>query len=203
MFWKTDEPHGLPHNPSKSCVIPRPIGWISTIGADGSHNLAPYSFFNMVAEQPWIVMFSSGVRAPGDPKDSIANAEATGEFVCSMVTYDLMEKMNQTSAAVDKGVNEAEWANIEMIPSELVAPMRVKDSPIHLECRFLETKALPTSKPGVGSTLCFGEVIGCHIDDAVLKDGLVDVEKIRPVARMGYLDYTIVESVVSLPRPKM
>lgn len=198
MFWKPSEPHGLPHNPQKSCVIPRPIGWISTIGADGSHNLAPYSYFNTVCDSPWIVMFSGGSRSPGDPKDSVANAEATGEFVCSMVTFDLAEKMNQTSAAVDKGVDEAEWAGLEMEPSVLVKPRRVKDSPIHLECKFLEKKPLPS-----GSTLCFGEVIGVNIRDDVLKDGIVDVEKIRPVARLGYLDYAVVDTIFSLPRPKV
>ena len=202
MFWKTDQPHGLPHSPFKSCVVPRPVGWISTIGADGVANLAPYSFFNAVSENPMIVMFSGGVRAPGDPKDSIANAEASGEFVCSMVSYELADAMVQTSAAVGKDVDEAAWAGIEMEPSELVNPMRVKASPIHLECVYLDKKVLPTTVPGRASVVCFGEVVGIHIRDEFLKDGIVDVGKIRPMARLGYLDYTSVESVFPIERPK-
>lgn len=203
MFWKTDEPHGLAHNPLKSCVIPRPIGWISTVGADGRHNLAPFSYFNSVNEDPWIVMFSGGRRAPGEPKDTVVNAEATGEFVCSMVTYDLAEKMNLTSAAVGKGVDEAEWAGVEMEPSVLVKPRRVKASPIHLECRYMDKLEMPSAVPGDGNFVCFGEVIGVHIRDDVIKDGIIDVAKIRPVARLGYLDYAVVDTIFSLDRPKV
>ena len=119
MFWKTDEPHGLPHNPFKSCVVPRPIGWISTISPSGVPNLAPYSYFNAVSHLPPIVMFSGGARSVDAPKDSVFNAERTGEFVCSMVTYDLRDVMNETAADVPPDVDEAVYAGIEMEPSAL------------------------------------------------------------------------------------
>lgn len=203
MFWNTNEPHGLPHNPFKSCVIPRPIGWISTISPDGVANLAPYSFFNGVAGDPPMVMFASGARGKDDPKDSIYNAEKTGEFVCSMVSYELRDVMNETSAAVGPDVDEAAYAGIEMEASSLVKPMRVKAAPIHLECKFYGIMELPDDRRGGGNAICVGHVIGVHIDDAVLKDGLIDVAQIRPVARLGYMDYTSVEDVFTIMRPKV
>lgn len=203
MFWKTDEPHGLPRNPFKSCVIPRPIGWISTIGPDGVGNLSPYSFFNGVSGEPPMVMFASGSRGPGVPKDSIYNAEQTGEFVCSMVSYELIDTMNDSSAGYAADVDEAELLGIEMEPSELVKPLRVKAAPIHLECTFIGKMDLPADNNGGGNALCVGRVIGVHIKDEFLKDGMVDVLKIRPVARLGYMDYTSVEDVFTLMRPTM
>lgn len=203
MFWKTDEPHGLPRDPFKSCVIPRPIGWISTIGADGVANLAPYSFFNGVSGDPPMVMFASGARSPDAPKDSIHNAEQTGEFVCSMVSYELKDTMNDTSAAYDAGVDEAAHLGIEMEASELVKPMRVKAAPIHLECTYFGTMDLPVDRNGAGNAICVGRVVGVHIRDEFLKDGFVDVEKIRPVARLGYMDYTSVQEVFTIMRPEV
>ncbi|MBO6519638.1 MAG: flavin reductase family protein [Rhodospirillales bacterium] len=203
MFWKTDEPHGLPRDPFKSCVIPRPIGWISTIGADGVANLAPYSFFNGVSGDPPMVMFASGARSPDAPKDSIHNTEQTGEFVCSMVSYELKDTMNDTSVAYDAGVDEAAHLGIEMEPSALVKPMRVKAAPIHLECTYFGTMDLPADRNGAGNAICVGRVVGVHIRDEFLKDGFVDVEKIRPVARLGYMDYTSVQEVFTIMRPEV
>lgn len=202
MFWNTNEPHGLPHNPFKSCVIPRPIGWISTISPDGVANLAPYSFFNGVSGDPPMVMFASGARSTEEPKDSIYNAEKTGEFVCSMVSYELRDAMNETSAGVGPEVDEAAYAGIEMEASSLVKPMRVKAAPIHLECTFYGIMDLPDDSRGAGNSLCVGRVIGVHIDDSVLKDGLIDVTSIRPVARLGYMDYTSVDDVFTIMRPR-
>ena len=203
MFWKTHEPHGLPHDPFKSCVIPRPIGWISTIGPDGVGNLAPYSFFNGVTGDPPMVMFASGARSADAPKDSIFNAEQTGEFVCSMVSYDLMDAMNGTSAAYGPEIDEAGHLGIEMEASEMVKPMRVKAAPIHLECTYFNTMELPADRNGAGNAICVGRVVGVHIRDEFLKDGLVDVQKIRPVARLGYMDYTSVQEVFTLDRPRL
>lgn len=202
MFWNTKEPHGLPRDPFKSCVIPRPIGWISTISPDGVPNLAPYSFFNGVAGDPPMVMFASGMRDRDNPKDTIFNAERTGEFVCSMVSFDLKDAMNESSADVAPDIDEAVYAGIEMEPSVLVKPMRVKASPIHLECVYFNTMDLPADRRGGGNAICVGRVIGVHINDDVLNDGMVDVEKIRPVARLGYMDYTSVDSVFAMMRPK-
>lgn len=203
MFWKTDEPHGLPRDPFKSCVIPRPIGWISTISPEGVPNLAPYSFFNGVAGDPPMVMFASGMRSADAPKDSIHNAEQTGEFTCSMVSFDLKEIMNDTSAAYDAAVDEAGHLGIEMEQSELVKPMRVKAAPIHMECTYFDTMELPKDRNGAGNAICVGRVVGVHIRDDFLKDGFVDVEKIRPVARLGYMDYTSVQEVFTMMRPEV
>lgn len=203
MFWHTKEPHGLPRDPFKSCVIPRPIGWISTISPDGVPNLAPYSFFNGVAGDPPMVMFASGVRSADAPKDSIFNAEQTGEFVCSMVSLDLIDPMNDTSAAYGPEIDEAAHAGIEMEASELVKPMRVKASPIHLECKYYQTMELPVDRNGAGNAICVGHVVGVHIRDEVMKDGFVDVLKFRPTARLGYMDYTSVDRVFTLNRPEI
>ena len=203
MFWKTDQPHGLPHSPFKSCIVPRPIGWISTIGPDGVANLAPYSFFNGLTDDPPMVMFASGARSADAPKDSIYNVEQTGEFVCSMVSYDLRDVMNETSAAYGPEVDEAGILGIEMEPSELVKPMRVKAAPIHMECKYFDTMHLPKDRFGGANDICVGFVVGIHIRDEFLKDGLVDVEKIRPLARLGYMDYTSVQEIMTLHRPSL
>ena len=202
MFWKTDEPHGLPRNPFKSCIIPRPIGWISSLSSEGVPNLAPYSYFNGVSDDPPMVMFSSGEKVAGKQKDTLSNVEATGEFVCSIVSYDLRDVMNETSAHSDPLLNEAEDAGITMEPSGMVAPMRVKDAPIHLECRHVKTVELPRNANGQGSDVCFGQVIGIQIRDEVLSDGFIDVTKFRPVARLGYMDYTSVDHAFTIKRPR-
>jgi len=204
MFYDTRVgDHGLPHDPFKACVVPRPIGWVTTVNEAGVVNLAPYSFFNAVGGEPPCVVFAPGGRkADGPPdgsKDSLANAERTGEFVCNVVTWDLREAMNVTSAPAPAGVDEAAVAGLEMVPSTLVKPPRVKASPIHLECRYLQTVDLPST--GSRSAVVFGQVIGVHIDESVLTDGKVDMAKLKPVARLGYMDYCMVEEVFAMPRP--
>jgi len=200
MFYDAVEnSHGLPHDPFKALIAPRPIGWISSISKSGQVNLAPYSFFNGVSTDPNIVMFSSGGH-----KDSMVNVEETGEFVCSLATYDLREEMNQTSAALERGENEMEFAGLEAAPSKLVAPPRVAASPVALECKYIQTVEMPIkSKSGITYHVVFGHVVGIHIDDSVIVDGLVDVTKIRPLARLGYMDYSVVDSVFSITRPQV
>ena len=178
MFYKIGGPHGLPHDPFKSCVVPRPIGWISTIGADGAVNLAPYSFFNAVATEPPMVMFSSNGKQAHGTKDSVANAEATGEFVCNMATWDLRDPMSQTSRPVPPEVDEFELAGLETQPSELVKPPRVKASPIHLECVYHQTLELPCDIEGGRNAICLGRVVGVHIRNEFLTDGKVDIARI-------------------------
>lgn len=203
MFYETKENrHGLPHDPFKSCVVPRPIGWITTLGPDGTVNLAPYSFFNGVASEPPMVMFSSNGPAPRPNKDTVANCEATGEFVANIATWDLREQMNRTSAPVPAEVDEFALAGLETEPSRLVSPPRVKASPIHLECRYERTVDLPCTSPGGRNALVLGRVVGIHIDESVLTDGLIDMAKVRPIARLGYMDYTRVDLVFSMQRPK-
>lgn len=206
MFYDTRAgDHGLSHNPFKACVVPRPIGWLTTLNESGQVNLAPYSFFNGVAGDPPCVMFGAGGRkADGPPdgsKDSLANAERTREFVCNVVTWDLREQMNMTSASAPAGTSEAEIAGLELVPSELVKPPRVAASPIHLECKYLQTVDLPCDTPGSRNAVVFGQVIGIHIDDSVLTDGKVDMAKLRPIARLGYMDYCRVDEVFAINRP--
>jgi flavin reductase (DIM6/NTAB) family NADH-FMN oxidoreductase RutF len=191
------EHHGLPHNPFYALVVPRPIGWITTMTREGIVNLAPYSFFNAVSTNPPFVMFSSGPR-----KDSQRNAEETGEFVFNLATYDLRAEMNATSARVPADVSEPELIGLEMEPSILVAPPHVKRSPVALECRYRQTVNLTT---GDGETsenaIIIGEVVQVHIDDAVITDGRVDLGKIRPIARLGYMDFTVVDNIFEMKRP--
>lgn len=203
MFYETDQPHGLPHNPFKALVVPRPIGWITTLSKEGIVNLAPFSFFNAVADAPPIVIIAcNGSHVEGGPKDTLRNIEATGEFVCNVVPWALREAMNQTSASVPHNVNEMELAGLAAAPSRLVKPPRVAAAPAHLECVHLQTVELPTTRPGEPNHTIFGRVIGIHIDDAVLRDGLVDVTRFQPVARLGYHDYAVVREVFTMKRPR-
>lgn len=188
-------PHGLPHDPFKSCVIPRPIGWISTMDTNGSHNLAPYSQFQNITFDPPLVMFSANQTTAGERKDSARNAENTGEFVWNMATYDLRDAVNITAEELPFGVDEFERAGLEKLPSRRVKPMRVKGSPIQFECVYLNTVRFP-GRPPIGTVdVIFGRVVAVHIDDDCITDaGLVDVLKIQPLARMGYFDYTYVDN---------
>lgn len=188
-------PHGLPHDPFKSCVIPRPIGWISTVDAKGQHNLAPYSQFQNVTFNPPIVMFSANQDTGGQRKDSVQNAESTGEFVWNMATYDLRDAVNVSAEELPHGVDEFEHAGLEKLPSRLVKPMRVKGSPIQFECVYLNTLRFPGVPPMGAADVVFGRVVAIHIDDEVIDGkGMIDVLKIKPLARMGYYDYTYVDN---------
>ena len=200
MFYEPEkDDHGLPFNPYKSIVVPRPIGWISTIGLDGVANLAPYSQFTNLGYDPPYVLFSSS----GHCKDSARNASETGEFVVNLATYDLRDLVNETSAEIPANESEFEVAKIEMIPSRLVRAPRVARSPIHLECKYYSTITLPCITPGTSVHAVIGRVVGVHIsDDAITSDGKIDILKIKPLARLGYYDYTAVETVFSLSPPK-
>lgn len=196
--------HGLPYNPFKALVVPRPIGWITTLDAAGVVNLAPYSFFNALSDAPPMVFFASNgrPRSDGGGKDSLRNAEASGEFVVNLATWELREQMNATSAPLPPGESELGRTDLTLLPSEKVAPPRVAQSPVHLECRWLRTVDLPCTLPDSGNYLVIGEVVGFHIDDSLItEEGLVDIARARPIARLGYRDYSLVETVFSLDRP--
>ena len=196
--------HGLPRDPFKSLIVPRPIGWISTVSRDGVLNLAPYSFFNGVSTGPAIVMFApGGAREGAALKDSRRNAEETGEFVVNLATEALKDEMNASSADVGPEVDEFALAGLEMLPSERVRPPRVKGAPAHLECTYLKTIELPCDDPASTNAIVLGEVVGVHIDESVITDGFVDIGKIRPLARLGYMDYTVVDNVFTMLRPGM
>jgi flavin reductase (DIM6/NTAB) family NADH-FMN oxidoreductase RutF len=195
-------PHGLPHDPFKSCVIPRPIGWISTVDAQGRHNLAPYSQFQNVSFNPPIVMFSANQDTLGRRKNTVDNAEQTGEFVWNMATYDLRHAVNSSAQELAHGVDEFEIAGLEKLPSHKVRPMRVKGSPIQFECVYLNTLRFPGVPPMGTADVVFGRVVGIHIDDAAFTaDGRVDVLRLKPLARMGYYDYTFVENMFEMVIP--
>lgn len=201
MFYDAlENRHGLPHDPWKSLMVPRPVGWISTVSRDGKVNLAPYSFFNALGDDPHYVYFASGGR-----KHSLKNAEETGEFVCVLATYDLREQMNATSAAVDYGIDEMRLAGLTPTPSRLVKPPRVAESPVAFECRYHATLSLP-GRPGSPKEpyhCVVGLVVGIYIDDRVIKDGRIDIPSIKPIARLGYMDYSVVtaESMFAMDRP--
>ncbi len=197
MFYDARTRAPLKHDPVKALVAPRPIGWISTLGRDGVANLAPYSFFNLVASGPSIVAFSSAGR-----KDSQTNAEQTGEFVCNIASFDQREAVNSSAATLPPEIDEFALTGLGTLPSQLIKPPRVKGAPAHLECVYLQTVPL-FSKDGVrnGFDLVLGEVVGVHIDDQFVKEGLVDTAAMRLIARLGYLDYSVTDAVFALKRP--
>ncbi|WP_269581521.1 flavin reductase family protein [Roseibium sp. Sym1] len=200
MFYETEKnDHGLPHNPFKAIVSPRPIGWISSLDKEGRANLAPYSFFNAVCDTPPIVMFSSSGY-----KDSVANIDATGEFVCNMASLDLKDAMNQTSAAVSHDISEFDLSGLEMAASRLVKAPRVARAVTALECKHLQTLRLKTVEGNdTDNYVVFGQVVGVHIDDAMIVDGMLDVTLFKPLSRLGYKDYAAVTEVFQMGRPKV
>ena len=197
MFYEPDKDnHGLRYNPFKSIAVPRPIGWISTLDLNGKLNLAPYSQFQNIGYDPPYVMFAS---SSDRHKHSALNAMDTGEFVTNMATHDLLEAIQVSSQPVPAGVDEAELAGLEMIASKIVKPPRVAASPVHLECKFYCSMALPGRLPGHLDTVIVGRVVGVHIkDEFITADGKIDIERIRPLARMGYMDYTSIDKVFTV-----
>ena len=192
---------GFRHDPFKAFVSPRPIGWISTVDAEGRTNLAPYSFFNAMSFLPPVVVFGTGTKSDGSPKDSQRNVEATGEFVCNIVSEALKEQMNKTAIHLPHGEDEMRLAGLEGVACQKVKPLRVAAAPVALECRYLQTVELPSWDPTHGNYAIFGEVIGVHVDPAIVEDGLVDVTRYRPVSRLGYFDYSTVTEVFQMFRP--
>jgi flavin reductase (DIM6/NTAB) family NADH-FMN oxidoreductase RutF len=198
MFYETvRNDHGLAHDPIKSCVVPRPIGWISTVSTAGVPNLAPYSFFNLVATEPAIVMYSSCGRTTHGDKDTVTNITQTGEFVVNMATWDQRDAMLASSATLPPEVDEFEHAGLAALPSRLVKPARVAGAPVHLECVHHQTIELPSSSDG-RNTVVFGRVVGVHIDDRMIENGKLDISKVMPIARLGYAEYARVEAVFTM-----
>ena len=206
MQYQPKDGHGLPKNPFNSLVVPRPIGWISSVDGAGNVNLAPYSFFNAVSYRPPTVMFSAGTGEVEDDrrKDSLRNILETGEFVHNFVTWDNREAMNASSVTAPKDFDELAAASLTPLKSELVKPPRVAESPIHFECKLVGTYDLPNTTGADTYTVIFGEVIMVHIADEILTDeGRIDIGRLHPVARMGYQDYSQVtaETVFTMDRP--
>ena len=199
MFYKPQDGHGLPHNPFNAIVTPRPIGWISSRDTDGNDNLAPYSFFNAVAYVPPQVMFSSTGQKPDreGSKDSVSNIRDTGVFCVNIVEYAMRDAMNASSATVNKNIDEFARAKLEKTPCETIDCARVSGTPAALECKLTQILQLP----GAANFAVFGEVTGIHMRDDCLSDGLFDITRFHPLARLGYRDYTRVTDIFSLSRP--
>ncbi len=198
MFYEPKNGHGLPHNPAKAIVSPRPIGWISTLSKGGVANLAPYSFFNMISDSPFLVMFSSdGV------KDSARNAVDTGEFVANLASRVLAEAVNASSIDAPSEISEFGHAGIEMAASRIVNAPRVAAAHAALECKVTQAfHPLDAAGNEVDNFMIIGEVVGVHIDEAVLTNGLFDASRAGNLARLGYFDYLAVDELFQMRRPK-
>ena len=199
MFYEPKNGHGLPHNPFNAVVSPRPIGWISTRGANGQDNLAPYSFFNAVAYVPPQVMFAS-TSAKDDrdgTKDSVGNIRETGVFAVNIVEYAARDVMNKSSGGWDREVDEFELAGIDKADCATINCPRVANAPATLECKLTQIVQLP----GAANFAVFGEVTGVHLREDCIVDGRFDVTTFNPLTRLGYRDYSVIKEVFSLERP--
>jgi flavin reductase (DIM6/NTAB) family NADH-FMN oxidoreductase RutF len=183
-----------------SAVVPRPIALVSTIGADGKPNLAPFSFFTVASYNPMVVVFFPLRFKKGDElKDTVRNVRETAEFVINVTTEGIAEAVNACSGLYDYGVNEFEKSGLTPVVSKVVKPFRVKESPISLECRLYKMFAIGDETGG--SDAIFGEVLHVHVDDSLLHDGRIDIIKMKPVTRMGGLSWGKLGEVFELPRP--
>ena len=194
----------LPYDPFKSCTVPRPIGWISTVSTDGKANLAPFSQWQNITYDPPIVMFSADQHVDGRKKDTVRNAQETGYFVWNMATYDLREAVNKSAQPVPSGVDEFELAGVTKIGCIEAPGPRVAESPCHFECRYLKTVHFPGTTKVSDADVVFGEVVRIHIDEEfVLPSGKLDILKIKPIARLGYYDYTFVSEIFEMRIPNV
>ena len=192
----------LPFSPFKSCTVPRPIGWLSTISRDGIHNLAPYSQWQNLTFDPPMVMFAANQNSDGSRKDTVINAEETGWFVWNMATWELREAVNLSAMAVAADVDEFELAGVTKADCLDAPGARVAESPCHFECSYISTHRLEGNSPAGCVDIVFGKVERIHVDDKVITaDGKLDIPSIKPIARMGYYDYTCIEDVFEMRIP--
>lgn len=223
MFYKPGEPHSLARDPFKACVVPRPIGWISSVSKDGVHNLAPYSQFNNLTfgeldcystcflitllillppTDPPYVMFSANQTHKGCMKDSVANAQDMGFFVWNLATWDLREAVNKSAMYLEPNVDEFGIAGVTKEFSDVFPDCpRVQESPVHFDCRYHSTIRLPGNPPMGSVNIIIAEVVGVHIKDEVLTDGILDVAKTCPIARLGYNQYAVVRDTFEMSIP--
>jgi flavin reductase (DIM6/NTAB) family NADH-FMN oxidoreductase RutF len=198
MFYDTkSNAHGMAHDPFKAIVAPRPIGWIGTKGRDGSRNLSPYSFFNAVGDRPKMVMFSSSGR-----KDSLRNVEETGVFTTSFASRALLQQMSRSSAAVPYGTDEFALAGLTAVDGRLVDAPYVGEAVAVLECRVTMVTTLKDIEGAeTDSHAVFGQVMGIHIDESVIRGGRFDLALADPILRAGYMDYAGISPLIELARP--
>ena len=190
--------HGLPYDPLKAIIAPRPIGWISAYAENGTSSLAPYSFFNLVSDTPKIVMFASVGW-----KDAATNAKARGAFAANLATANDADRMNASSAALPSSKSEFEEFGIPEVRCRLVDAPRIADAAASLECRVTQI-VTPVDMNGdaADAVIVFGQVVGYHIEDALMRDGRFDATVAKPLSRLGYKDYSVTESVFELTRPE-
>lgn len=192
----------LPFDPFKSCTVPRPIGWLSTISTDGIANLAPYSQWQNLTFDPPLVMFAANGYPDGRRKDTVINAEQSGWFVWNMATWSLRESVNLSAQAVQPDVDEFEQAGVTKADCIDAPGPRVSESPCHFECRYLSTQRFPGNSNVGNVDVVFGEVARIHVaDDVITADGKIDIPKVKPIARMGYYDYAVIDSVFEMRIP--
>ena len=196
------EPSPLPFSPFKSCTVPRPIGWLSSISASGVENIAPYSQWQNLSFDPPMVMFSANQYPDGRRKDTVINAEETGWFVWNMATYDLREAVNLSAMALPPAESEFDRLNVTREYADNFRIPMVKESPIKFECRYVSTHRLKGNSPAGTIDIVFAQVEKIHIDDAIITaDGKIDIATIQPIARLGYFDYTVVKDIFEMRVP--
>ena len=200
--WHSFDPaagHGLKHDPMKAIVAPRPIAWVGSVSPAGVHNLAPYSFFNLISARPPLLMISSE-----GSKDSVTNIGATGEFTVNLVTQDNMARMNHSSASVAPDVDEFDLAQVDWLASDLIQARRVADTPVSMECKLIEIKQLEDlSGQALNTSMIIAQIVRVHVREDCIKDGLFDLVAAQVVARAGYRgDYVPVERTMEMLRPK-
>lgn len=204
MFYRPKiDGHGLPHNPLKAVISPRPIAWVSSRGPDGRDNLAPFSFFNGIADDPPMLMVSFSGRKVGIPetKDTLRNIRDTGVFAVNIVAFAMREAMNLTSGPYEAGDDEFAVAGVEKLPCREIDAARVGGAPATLECRLHQIVDLPAEGDAVENTMAIGRIVGIHLDERCLRDGIFDVTVYNPVSRLGYRDYSVVREVFQMTRP--
>ena len=202
MFYEvTDKNDWLTH--FKSLIVPRPIGWISSKNNNGQINLAPYSFFNAIATiPPMVVIGPGGYSKSGNNKDTLLNIKNNPEFVCNFVSWDVKDIMNESSYSFDNNESEVEKLNIETEDSNMVSIPRVKLSPAHFECTLYKIIDLPSDSRGNPNHLIIGNIIGINISDKIIKNDRIDIGELKPISRMGYDEYALINTIFSMKRPK-
>ncbi len=192
----------LPYDPFKSCTVPRPIGWLSTQSDDGIANLAPYSQWQNLTFDPPLVMFAANGYPDGRRKDTVVNAEQSGWFVWNMATWELRDAVNRSAQAFEPEVDEFERSGVTKAECVDAPGPRVAESPCHFECKYLSTQRFPGNSAVGNVDVVFGEVARIHVsDDVVTNEGKIDIPKVRPIARMGYYDYAVIDEVFEMRIP--
>lgn len=207
MFYEPQRgelPPSLSHNPFPALVAPRPIAWITSVGLDGSTNLAPYSHYNIVSVDPPMVMFApSDKEGVGSPKDTLRNVTEVPEFVVNVASWAMRDAINLSSAPLNYGVSELLRCGLQTQTSTNVRPPRLACAPAALECRVFNILRLPVGRRGRASSVVIGEVIGIHIDDSMIAAGRVRPLKLAQLSRLGYFDYSFIKEVFEMRRPEL